>query len=133
MTQEELLQQPESNYMNADQKAFFRNLLVQQKNEVVTRMNEQHAQLKQFERYADAGDVASLEESRQWQIRLMERDRLLSKKIDEALQRIHDDEYGYCALTGSEIGLARLLARPTTDLSVEAKEIQELKERCLAG
>lgn len=70
-----------------------------------------------------------MEEQRQWQLRLLEREKKLLDKIDEALERIARGEYGWCKDTGEPIGLKRLLLRPTATLSIEAKERQERQER----
>lgn len=65
------------------------------------------------------------EEQRQRQLRLLEREKKLLDKIDEALERIARGEYGWCKDPGEPIDLKRLLLRPTATLSIEAKERQE--------
>ena len=75
--------------------------------------------------------MGSAEEHRQWQLRMLEREKKLLDKIDEALDRIANGDYGYCEETGEPIGLRRLLLRPTATLSIEAKERQEQMERHL--
>ena len=79
--------------------------------------------------HGDPADVGNAEQQRQWQLRQLEREKKLLDKIDEALERLARDEYGWCEETGEPIGLARLLLRPTATLSVEAKERQEQRER----
>ena len=61
--------------------------------------------------------------------RLLEREKKLLDKIDEALERLARGEYGWCSETGEPIGLRRLLLRPTASLCIEAKERQEQRER----
>src|SRR3990167_1817662 len=73
----------------------------------------------------------AVQEQRQWQLRLLEREKKLLDKIDEALDRLARGEYGWCVETGEPIGLKRLLLRPTASLCVEAKERQEQREKNL--
>ena len=81
------------------------------------------------EREADENDRASLEEERWLELRIREREGKLISKIDEALHRIEDGSYGYCDETGEEIGVQRLLIRPTATLSIEAKQRRENIEK----
>ena len=69
------------------------------------------------------------EEQRQRQLRLLEREKKLLDKIDDALELLARGEYGWCRETGEPIGLQRLLLRPTATLCIEAKEREELRER----
>ncbi len=66
---------------------------------------------------------------RQWQLRLLEREKKRLDKLDQALERLARGEYGWCADSGEPIGLPRLLLRPTATLCVEAKEREEQRER----
>ncbi|MDR0279454.1 MAG: RNA polymerase-binding protein DksA [Paucimonas sp.] len=129
MTEEELLGQPDEAYMNAGQLAYFQALLLQQRQELQARISDEFESLKSHEVNSDPADIGSTEEARQWQLRVLEREKKLLDKIDEALERLARGEYGWCAETGEAIGLKRLLLRPTASLSVEAKERQEMKER----
>jgi len=129
MTEEELLQQPEEAYMNAAQLGFFQNLLLAERQDLQTRISEEFESLKNHEINSDPADIGSSEEARLWQLRVLEREKKLLDKIDEALERLARGEYGWCAETGEAIGLQRLLLRPTASLSVEAKERQEMRER----
>ncbi|WP_240164519.1 RNA polymerase-binding protein DksA [Pantoea sp. Ap-967] len=129
MTEQELLSQPDDAYMNAAQQAFFRELLLAQRNELQDRIAGEFAVMREFEPSSDPSDLGTVEEQRQWQLRLLEREKKLLDKIDEALERISRGEYGWCRETGEPIGLRRLLLRPTATLSIEAKERQERKER----
>lgn len=129
MTEEELLQQPEEAYMNASQLAYFHTLLLNERQGLQERISEQFESLKNHEVNSDPADIGSTEEARHWQLRVLEREKKLLDKIDEALERLARGEYGWCAETGEPIGLKRLLLRPTASLSVEAKERQEMKER----
>ncbi|KRV74006.1 RNA polymerase-binding protein DksA [Pseudomonas citronellolis] len=124
----QLLAQPASAYMNEAQQAFFRDLLLRQRAELQARIDGEFDALREVERPGDEADVASREEQRQWQLRLLEREKKLLDKIDQSLERLARGEYGWCAETGEPIGLRRLLLRPTASLSVEAKERQERRE-----
>ncbi|AVH38979.1 RNA polymerase-binding protein DksA [Pseudomonas monteilii] len=129
MTEQELLSQPEDAYMDAAQQSFFRELLHAQRKELQQRIAEEFEVICDFEPTSDPSDIGTAEEHRQWQLRLLEREKKLLDKIDEALERVARGEYGWCKETGEPIGLKRLLLRPTATLCVEAKERQELHER----
>ena len=79
--------------------------------------------------FADPADRASQEEEFALELRSRDRERKLIKKIDKTLQKIQDEDYGWCESCGIEIGLRRLEARPTADLCFDCKEIAEKKER----
>ncbi|MFI8479082.1 RNA polymerase-binding protein DksA [Pseudomonas sp. NPDC078700] len=131
MTEEQLLKQPADAYMNQAQQAFFEALLRNQRSELQVQIEAEIQVLREQEPNSDPMDIGSAEEQRQWQLRLLEREKKLLNKIDQALERLARAEYGWCRETGEPIGLKRLLFRPTASLSVEAKERQELKERHL--
>jgi len=129
MTEQELLCMPALAYMDARQQRFFRDLLLSQRNELQARISSDFELMRAFEPTSDPSDLGTVEEQRQWQLRLLEREKKLLDKIDEALERIARGEYGWCKDTGEPIGLKRLLLRPTATLSIEAKERQERQER----
>ncbi|MDH4569732.1 RNA polymerase-binding protein DksA [Pseudomonas sp. BN414] len=126
---EELLSQPAESYMDSAQRAFFRALLERQREALRQHIDIELVDLREVEPVSDALDLASREEQRLWQLRLLERDKRLLDKIDDALDRLARGEYGWCEETGDPIGLRRLLLRPTATLCLEAKQRQELKER----
>ncbi|UFQ97844.1 RNA polymerase-binding protein DksA [Pseudomonas wenzhouensis] len=128
-TEAELLAQPANDYMNDAQQQFFRELLLTQRAELQARIEEEFTELRQPEISSDVADIGAAEEQRQWQLRLLEREKKLLDKIDQALQRLARGEYGWCAETGEPIGLKRLLLRPTATLCIEAKERQEQREK----
>lgn len=78
---------------------------------------------------ADPSDRASLEEEFALELRTRDRERKLISKIEKSLQDIESGDYGYCKLSGEEIGLARMEARPTATLTVEMKRKQEMREK----
>ena len=129
LTEKALLKQAKSKYMNDEQLEFFRDLLQTQKDELVNSLKETSDHLQNQEREADENDRASLEEGRWLELRIREREGKLIQKIDEALLRIVDGSYGYCEESGEEIGLERLLVRPTATLSIEAKQRRESIEK----
>lgn len=128
MTESEIRRAPESDYMSEDQMTFFRERLMQMRNEVLARELDVKERLHQREVFADPADRASAEEEHWLDLRLRERESLLLRKIDEALRRIRDREYGYCEKTGEPIGIARLLARPTATVCVDIKGQDERAE-----
>ena len=129
MNEQELLRMPAQAYMDASQQAFFRDLLLSQRTVLQARISSEFELMRAFEPSSDPSDLGTVEEQRQWQLRLLEREKKLLDKIDEALQRLARGEYGWCKDTGEPIGLKRLLLRPTATLSIEAKERQERRER----
>ncbi len=117
-------------FMNAKQRAYFRNKLLAWKEEIVrstreTLQNLQHDSAQ----HADIADRATSETDRALELRARDRQRKLIAKIDDALARIEDGTYGYCEETGEPISLKRLDARPIATLSLEAQERHERRER----
>jgi len=78
---------------------------------------------------ADPSDRASQEEEFALELRTRDRERKLISKIDKSLTDIESGDYGYCKLSGEEIGIARMEARPTATLTVEMKTKQEMREK----
>ncbi len=116
--------------MNARQLEFFKQKLLDWKAEILEESRETLTHLKaETENHPDLADRASSETDRALELRTRDRQRKLISKIDEALRRIEDGSYGYCEETGEPISLARLSARPTATLSLEAQERHERRER----
>ncbi|MFC5694505.1 RNA polymerase-binding protein DksA [Pseudomonas sp. GCM10022186] len=128
LSREELLAQPAEAYMNPGQRAFFRALLERQREELRQHIEVEFGALRDVEPVSDEIDLASREEQRLWQLRLLEREKRLLDKVDEALARLARGEYGWCEESGEPIGLRRLLLRPTATLCLEAKQRQEQRE-----
>ena len=82
--------------------------------------------------YADPNDRASQESDMALELRNRDRERKLIKKIDSTLLNIENKEYGYCNSCGEEIGLNRLLARPTATLCIDCKTLDEIREKQMA-
>ena len=117
-------------FMNERQLQYFRNKLLIWKDEILRESRETIGSLQtETENHPDLVDRASSEADRALELRTRDRQRKLISKIDEAIRRIEDGSYGYCEETGEPIGLARLEARPTATLSLEAQERHERRER----
>ena len=82
--------------------------------------------------YADPNDRASQESDMALELRNRDRERKLIKKINVTLSNIENDEYGYCKSCGEEIGLNRLIARPTATLCIDCKTLDEIREKQIA-
>ena len=117
-------------FMNAKQREYFRERLQRWRNELLHDTSQTLQNLQEDSLQSpDLADRASAETDRAIELRTRDRERKLIQKIDEALERIKDGEYGYCEETGEPIGLRRLEARPIATLSLEAQERHERMER----
>ncbi len=132
ITEAALLKMPASAYMNAAQLAFFRVRLETLRDEMLSNAADTGATLKENENFADPNDRATVEEEHMLEQRVRDRERKLLKKINTALIRVDSGEYGWCLETGEPIGVARLLARPTAEYSIEAQERHEKLEKMRA-
>lgn len=126
--QQNLLSMPPEAYMNALQSDFFLRLLRFERQELLDHIDYLKSQLQRSEQQGDEVDKAIREEELRLLFRQIDRESRLLPKIDAAMQRILHGEYGYCRETGDPIGLARLLLRPTAELSIDAKIKQERVE-----
>ena len=130
LTDAEVIAMPDDEYMNDLQMAFFRIKLVHLKDEVLTNASETTEHLREDTVVVpDPADRATIEEEHALELRTRDRERKLLKKIEQSIHRIDGGDYGYCDETGEPIGVARLLARPTATLSLEAQERRELKQK----
>jgi DnaK suppressor protein len=130
LVQAEYRPSEDEEFMNERQLEFFRQKLLDWKEEILKESRETLTHLKaETENHPDLADRASSETDRALELRTRDRQRKLISKIDEALRRIEDGSYGYCEETGEPISLARLEARPTATLSLEAQERHERRER----
>lgn len=117
-------------FMNDRQKEYFRRKLMAWKEEILRESRSTISNLQEdMGSLSDLADRASTETDRSLELRARDRQRKLISKIDSALRRIEEDNYGYCEETGEPISLARLDARPVATLSLEAQERHERKER----
>lgn len=117
-------------YMSPEMLAHFKGKLTAWKSQLIENANTTVSQLQSdSDTPADPNDRASQEEEFSLVLRTRDRDRKLISKIDKSLKAIETGEYGFCKLSGDEIGLGRMEARPTADLTVEMKTKQELREK----
>ena len=121
---------PKEKYMSEMQLEYFRRKLLDWKKSLIEQSEDTLEDLRQGGlNQPDQIDRASLEADKALDLRTKDRARKLIAKIDSALKRIEDGEYGYCEDTGEPIGLERLEARPVATLSVEAQERHERMEK----
>jgi DnaK suppressor protein len=117
-------------FMNERQLQFFRVKLEKWKADIISDSNNTISHLQNDSiSLPDSIDRASSETEKGIELRTRDRQRKLIAKIDEAIKRITDGEYGYCEETGEPISLGRLIARPIATLSLEAQERHEKSER----
>lgn len=128
-SEKELLAQSADEYMSPAQLDFFKRKLLELEAELRSNAGETTEHLRETVLVPDPADRATIEEEHALELRTRDRERKLIKKVQQALARIDSGEYGFCEETGDPIGLARLLARPTATLSVEAQQRRELRQR----
>ena len=117
-------------FMNAKQSEYFQRKLLSWKADLLVETRDTLEGLQGTTRnIPDSADRASEETDRSLELRTRDRQRKLVTKIDSALQRIAEGEFGYCEVTGEPISLKRLDARPIATLSLEAQERHERKEK----
>jgi DnaK suppressor protein len=117
-------------YMNDQQKDHFRNVLMLWKQELMEEVDSTITHLQEeVSTYADPNDRASQEEEFSLELRTRDRERKLIKKINEAMECIDEDDFGYCEECDIEIGVRRLEARPTATLCIDCKTLSEIKEK----
>ena len=117
-------------YMNERQQEYFRMLLLDWKKSIHDAAGQTLQSLQDGPmREPDLNDRASSETDWGIELRTRDRQRKLISKIDAALRRIDEGEYGWCEVSGDPIGLKRLIARPVATMTVEAQEAHERKEK----
>ncbi|SLN41149.1 RNA polymerase-binding transcription factor DksA [Roseivivax jejudonensis] len=117
-------------FMNERQQEYFRRKLIMWKNDLLADTRDTIEGLQDGTRnIPDVTDRASEETDRAIELRTRDRQRKLVAKIDSALRRIEEGEYGYCEVTGEPISLKRLDARPIATMSLEAQERHERREK----
>jgi DnaK suppressor protein len=117
-------------YMNKKQLEHFRSKLLAWRKELMDELTRTVHQMRdEPENPPDPNDRASQETDMSLELRSRDRERKLIKKIDEAIQRMDTGDYGYCEVCGVEIGLERLEARPTAELCIDCKTLDEIREK----
>ena len=117
-------------YMSEQQLNYFRVLLLEWKRSILTAAEGTLQSLQEGPlREPDLNDRASSETDWGIELRTRDRQRKLIAKIDSALRRLDEGDYGWCEVTGEPIGLNRLIARPIATMTVEAQEAHERREK----
>ncbi|WVX49144.1 RNA polymerase-binding transcription factor DksA [Roseobacter fucihabitans] len=117
-------------FMNERQAEYFRRKLLDWRAELLAGSKDTIEGLQDGTRnIPDVADRASEETDRSLELRTRDRQRKLVSKIDGALRRIDEGEFGYCSVTGEPISLKRLDARPIATMSLEAQERHERREK----
>lgn len=121
---------PGEDYMNEKQLAHLEKILLAWRTSLMEEVDRTVTHLKdEAANYPDPSDRASQEEEFSIELRTRDRERKLIKKIEDALERLREDDFGYCEACGIEIGMKRLEARPTATLCIDCKTLSELKEK----
>ncbi len=121
-------------YMNEAQLAHFRQMLQNWRRELMEEVDRTvHHMQDEAANFPDPADRATQEEEFSIELRTRDRERKLIRKIDQTIDRLDQEDYGYCDTCGIEIGLRRLEARPTATQCVDCKSLDEIKERQIHG
>ena len=118
-------------YMCAKHKAYFKKRLTEWKNEIIE-ANKKNLYFNDVDNEISSPDIidqASSQTEKTVEMRTLNRQMKLLSKINKAIKRIDDNNYGYCEETGEPIGLKRLIARPIATLTIEAQEKHERDEK----
>ncbi len=120
-------------YMNEAQETHFRDILGRWKQELMEEVDRTvHHMQDEAANFPDPNDRATQESEFAMELRTRDRERKLIKKIEESLSDIDSGEYGYCEQCGVEIGIRRLEARPTANLCIDCKSLDEIREKTRA-
>tara|TARA_A100000164_G_C21811115_1_gene725563 strand:+ start:284 stop:769 length:486 start_codon:yes stop_codon:yes gene_type:complete len=121
-------------YMNENQREHFKLILKSWRYELMEEVDRTVSHMKdEAANFPDPSDRATQEEEFSLELRTRDRERKLIRKIDKTLIRIEDDDYGFCDQCGIDIGIRRLEARPTAELCVDCKTLDEIRERQITG
>lgn len=116
-------------YMNDPQEAHFKAILTSWKEQLLEEINTTVRHLRdEHVNLPDAVDQASQAEEFALELRARDRERKLLRKIEGDLNRLKSGDYGYCESCGMEIGIRRLEARPTAELCIDCKQLEEQRE-----
>ena len=121
-------------YMNEHQREHFKQILHAWRQELMEEVDRTVTHMKdEAANFPDPADRATQEEEFSLELRTRDRERKLIKKIDKTLLRVEEDDYGFCDQCGVEVGIRRLEARPTAELCVDCKTLDEIKEKQITG
>ena len=117
-------------YMNEQQREHFKLILQKWKAELMQEVDRTVSHMKdEAANFPDPADRATQEEEFSLELRTRDRERKLIKKIDSTMERIEQDDYGFCDACGVDIGIQRLEARPTASMCIDCKTLAEIKEK----
>ena len=117
-------------YMNENQKDHFKSILRNWRNQLMEEVDRTvHHMQDEAANYPDPADRATQEEEFSLELRTRDRERKLIKKIDSTIEKIAQNDYGFCESCGIEIGIRRLEARPTANKCIDCKTLDEIKEK----
>ena len=121
-------------YMNEAQRKHFSQILLAWKAELMEEVDRTVSHMKdEAANFPDPADRATQEEEFSLELRTRDRERKLIKKIESTLELIDQDDYGFCNSCGVEIGIKRLEARPTANLCIDCKTLDEIREKQQRG
>jgi len=109
--------------------AFFKDRLQKLEQDLIKNAGQTTENLRETTLVPDPADRATIEEEHALELRTRDRERKLLKKVQQSIASIDTGDYGWCVETGEPIGVARLMARPTATLSLEAQQRRELKQK----
>ena len=121
-------------YMSDQQLVHFKQILMNWRQELMEEVDRTvHHMQDEAANFPDPADRATQEEEFSIELRTRDRERKLIKKIDQTMELVDQEDYGYCDTCGVEIGLRRLEARPTATQCVDCKSLDEMKEKQIRG
>ena len=127
-------EKPGEEYMSPEQVEHFTKILTAWRNQLREEVDRTvHHMQDEAANFPDPVDRASQEEEFSLELRNRDRERRLIKKIEKTLDKITEDDFGFCESGGVEIGVRRLEARPTADLCIDCKTLAEIKEKQMQG
>ncbi|EGQ7941650.1 RNA polymerase-binding protein DksA [Vibrio cholerae] len=127
-------EKPGEEYMSPEQITHFTKILEAWRNQLREEVDRTvHHMQDEAANFPDPVDRASQEEEFSLELRNRDRERRLIKKIEKTLDKIKEEDFGYCESCGVEIGIRRLEARPTADLCIDCKTLAEIKEKQMLG
>jgi len=127
-------EKPGEEYMNAKQLGHFKTILEAWRNQLREEVDRTLSHMQdEAANFPDPVDRAAQEEEFSLELRARDRERKLIKKIEKTLQKIEEDDFGFCDSCGIEIGIRRLEARPTADQCIDCITLAEIKEKQMAG
>lgn len=120
-------------YMSDEQRKHLESILLDWRESLMKKVDDTVTQMKdEAANFPDPNDRATQEEEFSIELRTRDRERKLIKKIEESLEQVWHEDFGYCEACGVEIGLPRLEARPTATLCIDCKTLSEIKEKQIA-